>query len=789
MRPVHRLVRSLKTLVLSGLAIWAVAALVFLALDARHPLPDSDHPSLYTTVVVARDGSPLRAFADASGIWRYPITADEVSDNYLDALIHYEDRWFWRHPGINPLALGRATWQNLRHGRIISGGSTLTMQVARLIDPHSRTLRGKTWQMFRALQLEWRYDKTEILNLYLNHAPFGGPLEGIQAAAYAYLDKSAAQLSDAEAALLVVLPQAPSRNRPDRHPGRAEHARNKVLNRLARDGHWSRARTDDAMQEPVLAQFHSRPMIAPLASRRLIQNDRHTRLLRSTLDVQLQQNIAEYVKNRVATLPTGTSIAVLVMDNHTLGVRAYVGSADFSDAARFGHVDMITALRSPGSTLKPFVYGMALDAGLIHSQSLLTDAPSSFGDYRPENFNPGFSGPVSVTDALQRSLNVPAVQVLDQLGSHAFYAALRNAGVTLKLPADATANLALGLGGAGTTLEALVGAYSALANGGMAGQPRLRTDEPVHQRRLLSPGAAWIVRRILMDAHRPDQPAAHLMNYRGQTLAWKTGTSFGFRDSWTLGVTDDYTLGVWIGRPDGTPLPGHYGARSSAPMLFALVDALPPSPSTAARGSAPPPSVTEADVCWPLGQLADMTAENHCHRRITAYLLDGQAPPTLVADNDASGSDNPISLWINPATQQRVDIHCNVASRTKMDVALWPKTVEPWLPNEFKRSQLIPPYDPSCARPPTLATGSLQIVGLQDGSVIKPLHNSTQLPTVTLHALGGHGTHHWFIDGTLHYTVPGTAVQHHIIEKPGTLQITVVDEIGRSAQINLDVIP
>ena len=766
---------------LGGATTSVAAVLLFFVLDARYPLPNVDPSSLYAKVVVARDGSPLRAFADPSGIWRYPVAMDEVSDNYLDALIQYEDRWYWRHPGVNPLALGRAAWQNLRHHRVVSGGSTLTMQVARLIDPHSRTLGGKAWQIFRALQLEWHYDKAAILTMYLNRAPFGGPLEGVQAAAFAYLGKSAAQLSDAEAALLVVLPQAPSRNRPDRFPLRAEQARNKVLGRLARRGHWSPQRVEDAKRETVWAQFQSQPMTAPLASRRLIGTAGQTRVLRTTIDIELQQGIAEHIRNRAASLPASTSIAVLVMENRTLAIRAYLGSADFADDTRFGHVDMVDAVRSPGSTLKPFLYGMALDAGLIHSQSLLSDAPSGFGDYRPENFSEGYGGPVSVTDALQRSLNVPAIQVLDRLGTHAFLARLRHAGIHIKLPAGATSNLALGLGGAGTTLEALVGAYSALANGGLAGRPRLLADEPVRQRRLLSAGAAWIVRQMLMDNHRPDQPAAHLMQYHDRPLAWKTGTSFGFRDSWTLGVTGDYTLGVWLGRPDGTPLPGFYGGRSAAPILFTLVDALARSPYTAAPDG-PPPSVTQATVCWPLGGLADLTPEAHCHQRKTAYLLDGQVPPTLAETGDA----NPVSLWINPATGHRVDARCGVASQEKRDVALWPKTVDPWLPGNYKRSRLIPPYDTACSQPPALATGALAIVGLQDGSIIKALDTP---PTLALHALGGQGMHHWFINGELRYTLPGTAVQPHEIRQQGPLRVTVVDEVGRSAEVNLKVVP
>ncbi|MFC1749829.1 transglycosylase domain-containing protein, partial [Pseudomonadota bacterium] len=342
----------------------------FFLLNAVFPLPPTD--AQFARVVVAKDGTPLRAFADERGIWRYPITLEQVSPNYVEALINYEDRWFYHHPGVNPLALMRAAWQNITSDHLVSGASTLTMQVARLIDDSlmasgSRNLHGKFKQMFRALQLEWYYGKDEILTLYLNHAPFGGPVEGVQAASFTYFGKSATYMSDAEAALMAVLPQAPSRNRPDRYPNRAQAMRDKVLTRLATQQVWDEKRVEDAVKEPVWAQFYKQPMRAPLLSRRLVSEFPDKRVHHTTLDSNLQMGIADLIKNRIQGMPEGTSAAILVMENHSMAVRAYVGSGDFGDKTRFGHVDMIQAMRSPGSTLKPFVYGMALDAGLIHS--------------------------------------------------------------------------------------------------------------------------------------------------------------------------------------------------------------------------------------------------------------------------------------------------------------------------------------------------------------------------------------------------------------------------------------
>ncbi|KOP51234.1 penicillin-binding protein 1C, partial [Pseudomonas coronafaciens pv. porri] len=388
------------------------------------PLPKDD----LARVVLAEDGTPLWRFADASGVWRYPVTHEQVSPYYLEALLTYEDRWFYRHPGVNPLALGRASWQNLSGARVVSGGSTLSMQVARLLDPHSRTLPGKLRQLWRTVQLEWHLSKDQILDLYLNRAPFGGTLQGVAAASWAYLGKSPQNLTRAEAALLAVLPQAPSRLRPDRHPQRAQLARDKVLRRLAEFKVWPQGSVAEALEEPLWLAPRQEPSLAPLLARRL-NRPASPPLIRTTLDATLQRRMEDLLMGWRARLPERTSAAILVVEAENMAVRAYVGSVDINDARRFGHVDMVTALRSPGSTLKPFLYGMAMDAGLIHSESLMQDVPRRYGDYRPGNFSTGFGGPVAASSALSMSLNLPAVQLLEVYGPKRFAAELRNGGV------------------------------------------------------------------------------------------------------------------------------------------------------------------------------------------------------------------------------------------------------------------------------------------------------------------------------------------------------------------------
>ncbi|MBY8948571.1 peptidoglycan glycosyltransferase PbpC [Pseudomonas sp. SH10-3B] len=745
------------------------------------PLPKDD----LARVVLAEDGTPLWRFADANGVWRYPVQTREVSPYYLDALLTYEDRWFYQHPGVNPLALARATWQNLTGARVVSGGSTLSMQVARLLDPHSRTFHGKLRQLWRTAQLEWHLSKEQILNLYLNRAPFGGTLQGVAAASWAYLGKSPAQLTHAEAALLAVLPQAPSRLRPDRHPQRAQQARDKVLRRLAEFQVWPQSAVDEALEEPLLLAPRLEPSLAPLLARRLNRPDSPP-LIRTTVDATLQRRLEDLLLGWRARLPEHTSAAILVVEEESMAVRAYLGSVDINDAKRFGHVDMISALRSPGSTLKPFLYGMALDEGLIHSESLLQDVPRRYGDYRPGNFSMGFTGAVPASTALSSSLNLPAVQLLEAYGPKRFAAQMRIGGVPLALPALAEPNLALILGGAGSRLEDLVSGYSAFARDGRSATIRLQPDDTLRERPLLSPGAAWIVRRILSGQARPDRdPRAELV--QRPVLAWKTGTSYGFRDAWAIGVGPRYLIGVWIGRPDGTPVPGQFGLASAAPLMLQVHDVLANRDSQ--RGiSAPvkpvPANVGVAAICWPLGQPMNRSDPN-CRRQRFAWTLDNTTPPTLQALDQPLSVGLIESVWVN-AKGLRVDAHCPGA--VPRNIALWPAPLEPWLPRVERREARIPVADLDCPPPALAASSPLSIVGVREGDQLRLPAASQQTLRLKLSALGGSGRRWWFLNGA---PLGDSANQDFInasFERLGRYQLSVLDEAGQTARLEFSVV-
>ncbi|GAB2891067.1 penicillin-binding protein 1C [Uliginosibacterium flavum] len=753
----------------------ALAALLTLALllDQCFPPPiPRDEPGL---VVVAEDGSPLRSWPSADGVWRYPVTPEQVSPLYLQALLNYEDRWFYRHPGVNPVALLRAAVQWVRHGHIVSGGSTLTMQVARLIDPPGRSIPGKLRQILRALQLEARLSKQEILTLYLNHAPMGGIVEGVEMASRMYLGKPSAHLTHAEAALLVVLPQAPSRLRPDRAASRAQLARDKVLLRMAELEIWDPVTVTDARLERVGANPLRPQWLAPLAAERLRQQGRKQRntgklaVLRSTLNPEMQSTLERMLLDRIEQLPPKVSMAAIVMESDSLAIRAYAGSADFSDGKRFNHVDMVRGVRSPGSTLKPFLYALALDEGLIHSESLLADAPQSFAGYEPGNFQANFSGPVSVSEALQRSLNVPAVDLLDRLGPQRFASQLRSGGLRLRLPAGGDPNLSIILGGAGSTLEDLVGAYRALATKGLAGVPRLSPEAPRSENRIMSEGAAFIVRDILESGGHPDRP---FVEDGGRRIAWKTGTSFGFRDAWALGVSGHYTIGVWIGRPDGTPNPGFFGANVAAPLLHDIVSALPAgTPPPRAK----PANVGTAQICWPLGTAVDATPAELCPHKRTAWTLNGAIPPTL--PDRASERSLRETIWLDPASGLRSTPFCTRAA-IQREIAHWPTYLEPWISAD-ELARLNPAWLPDCPHNEA-NTGSLKLQGIARDAQIRPSPGKN-VAQIDLRAAGGTGTLYWLLDGKLLRAAAADQGQRIELRENGEHNVTVMDAQGHYA--------
>ncbi len=545
-------------------------------LDRSYPL-DLSKLEQNSFVVEDRNGKLLRGFAAKDGRWRLPVEVGQVDPRYVKMLLAYEDKRFYRHGGVDVLALLRAAGQMVRHGKIVSGGSTLTMQVARLLaGPTKRSLWVKLVQIGRALQLERALSKQEILAAYLHLAPYGGNLEGVRAASLAYFGKEPKVLNTAQAAMLVALPQSPESRRPDRQYRRALAARQRVLTRMVSDGVVS---AGDGQRAANSALHSGRRALPGLAAHLSDQARRRfkTGQVRTTLERNMQRSLEALVKEKIARMSKGVgkkqSIALLVADYRSGEILAQIASPDFFDLARKGEVDMINARRSPGSTLKPFIYGLAFEAGIVHPASLIEDTPQSFSGYRPRNFDLSYQGTVSVAQALQLSLNIPAIKLLQSVGPDKLLARFRRAGVKVKLPDNQSVGLAIGLGGLGISLRDLVQLYTALPNQGKAvklvdgvtlvGEEGVAEDENrVPLQRSLAKVASWYVQNTL-SAVSPPQGAPDNIN-----IAYKTGTSYGYRDAWSVGFDGRYVIGVWVGRPDGAPVPGITGASTAAPILF-----------------------------------------------------------------------------------------------------------------------------------------------------------------------------------------------------------------------------
>ncbi|WP_026317653.1 penicillin-binding protein 1C [Algicola sagamiensis] len=735
----------------------------------------------FAQVVTDQHQRPMRAFADTQGVWRYQVSIQDVSPLYIQALLTYEDRWFWYHPGVNPLSLARATWQNIRNQTVISGGSTITMQVARMLYPYPRSYGGKFKQILRALQLEWHLSKTEILELYLNHAPFGGTREGVQAASYHYFGKSAKQLTHAEAALLAVLPQAPSRLRPDRYPDRAEKARNKVLARLQRFQVWSQDEVTPAKQEPIFVFTGMFSQTANLLSERLKRQYPNQPVIQTTIDGDLQRQIASYSKGYVQKLPKYSSAAVLVVENQTGAVRAYLGSADYGNITRFGHIDMVQASRSPGSTLKPFLYGLALEEGLLHSHSLLADVPRVGQAYQPDNFEGKFQGPVTMAAALQRSLNVPAVDALERLGPKFFAARLQQAGMQLHFPPFAKPSLAMILGGVGTSLEDLVQTYTAFTHDGKALALRFTPEEPMVERPFMSAGSAWIIRKILTGASQSASLLSGRLSAHRRSFGWKTGTSYGFRDAWAVGVGPEYTIGVWVGRPDGSPMPGYYGRNTATPLLRSIAEFL-----DQFDGALPeaPKSVKRQSICWPLGTLASMNKPQWCQQSHDAWIFDGNVPPTyhrFEAEHDAAL----LTAFIqDKQTKRRVNLSCTHGDVESHTAALWPQRLEPWLPSRFRRAQLLPEWSLKCQNKSGAIRG-IKIFGIEEGERYRRPPGQDDFPKIAMHGFGGSGDFHWYVNGKYRSTTQGEQPFYLQPGHTGVQQIVLSDDSGHIEKVTV----
>ncbi len=632
--------------VLLALALVAAA----LAAVRLWPRPGLDEAVPLSTVVRDRDGRLLRLALASDQRYRLWVPLREMPPQLVEAVMLHEDAWFRWHPGFNPLSLLRGAWSTYGSGQARVGGSTLTMQLARLRwRLQTRDVRGKLVQIARAVQLELCYSKDEILEAYLNLAPYGGNIEGVGAASLVYFRKPPQQLTLPEALALAVLPQAPSRR--GRLAAREDDAfyigRGLEAARARLYARWRERRPPDPAADALLRlplRLHSArelPFRAPhLVDRVLAERIWHPPAgpeLRTTLDLRLQRLLEERVRNHLQRERSRglRNAAALLVDTRDMGVRALVGSADYFDASLHGQVDGTGGKRSPGSTLKPFIYALALDQGVLQPATVLRDVPSAFGPYTPENFDGRFMGPVTATEALVRSRNIPAVQVAAQLREPGFYEFLRSAGVA-GLASREHYGLALVLGGGEVTMQELARMYAMLGNDGRLRPLRWRQDDPLGEgARLLSAEAAFITRDMLRQNPRPDAGAQSAS--RPLPVAWKTGTSWAFRDAWSAGLVGPYVLVVWLGNFDGSSNPALVGVEAAAPLFFDIVDGL-----RAARVDLAEPvrqwplNLKRVEICRASGDLPNAW----CPQRGTTWFIPGKSPIKISTVHRAIAIDN-----------------------------------------------------------------------------------------------------------------------------------------------------
>lgn len=677
-----------------ALGLLLLPLLLFFIINLLFPLPIEKLNRPGSTLVVDRNGKWLRAFTAPDDSWRiYESSLEEISPKLKTAVLTYEDRWFYHHLGVNPVSIVQAAVDNIKAGRVVRGGSTITMQIARMMEPKERTVRNKLIEMFRAIQLELKYSKSELLTMYFNMAPYGGNIVGSSAAAQIYFNKPQGRLSLGEAALLAAIPNSPELLRPDQHPENARKAREKVLQRLLTFKQIDEKAFREAVNEPIPTKRHPMPFKAPHLARLLkSKHTQQSKRIHSTVDLKIQGLTERILQTALAPFRSqGISTgAVIVMDTESREVLAMVGSYDFFDKTSEGQVNGTTAPRSPGSALKPFVYALALDQGLITPERLLYDVPVDYSGYHPSNYDGGYRGYVTARDALANSLNVPAVNLQDQLrnstSKSSVYSFLKQAGISTLSKPEEHYGLSLILGGCEVTLLELTTLYAGIANyGDFAPYQLVKMKDNAqqiggHPQQLLSKGACFILTEMLTEVRRPDLPACFESAVNLPKVAWKTGTSYGHRDAWSIGYTPKYTIGVWVGNFNGRGVASLVGSEVAAPILFALFNALGSN-----RWFIPSHDVDTRKVC----ALSGMPLSPHCpSSKLDLYIRN-------ISSNEPCSIHKLIR--VDNKTETTLCSHCRIGRDHHEAVfAEWPAEISTWMNRNGFALPAIPPHNPDC---------------------------------------------------------------------------------------------
>ena len=756
---------------LVALQMGATAFFLLSILQLVHPITLN-----YSTskLIFDTNGRLISATLNQDDKWRFPIEEDTLPLDIVKAISLKEDRWFWHHPGVSPAAIVRAFFQNMAQGKRVSGASTITMQVVRLLHPAARTWPNKVREMGEAVLLEGRYSKLEILRTYLNLLPYGGNIEGINSAARLYYGTSASRLTLAQIATLITIPNRPTTLCISK-PGEVLLAsRNRWIVRLGNALNVPENAIAFALHEPLVLQRQPLPHLAMQACQR-VQHLATGALVATTLEASLQQKAEDAVANtvnRLKLMGVGNA-AALIVDNHTRAIIAYVGSADAEDEEHDGQVDGVIANRSPGSTLKPLVYAMAMDQGSYTPKTVLYDVPQDFDGYRPENFDKKYNGAITVSTALENSLNLPAVKTLGMVGPRVFAQRLGQAGFAWVGSHQNTVGLSMVLGGCVASLRELAGLYVSFANGGQYRPLRLLKSDTVlpPTKQIISRGAAYLVTEMLAKLNRPDLPNNFENSISAPRIAWKTGTSYGRKDAWAIGYDPDYTVAVWCGNFDGQGVPDLSGADVATPLLFKLFSLLPPRK---AAWFLPPPEVEERLVCTQSGRVpspdCQQTAIDQCLRLISASILCAHNKAVPVA---ADGQMSYCNACVPPA---------GVMTRYYPNL---PSEYTTWLARERLPVEQPPPHNPACNR---MFSGQAPLIVSLANEREYLFERNGRPPQLQLVAQANADVRevYWFLDNKF---LGGQAPSTHPLcpVSEGEHTVTLTDDKGRSSSCHFTV--
>jgi penicillin-binding protein 1C len=740
------------------------------------PLPKDKLQRPSSTFVYSRDGHLLNCFTSSDRFWRKPVALERISPNLVRSVIACEDRWFYYHPGFNPVSLISAAVENLRAGQFVRGGSTITMQIARMMEPKSRTIPNKIIEILRAMQLELAFSKKKLLEIYFNLAPYGGNIEGVGTAAYMYFDKSPDSLSPAEAAFLTAVPSSPSQFRPDRDPKKCLDRRNLILRYLRDDGVISPGDYDQALKEELPRQRVAASVTAPHFCQSMASVRAGASEIFSTVDFKIQATCEQLVRGYHGELVQKGiyNLSVVVQDNRTGDLLAMVGSPDFSDVANHGQINGALAPRSPGSALKPFAYALGFEKGIISPALRVEDLPANYAGYIPVNYDNEYHGVVSVSEALIQSLNVPAVNLTSRVGLKELYDLLRRGGITTLNRKYFEYGLPLVLGSGEVTLLELTNLYATLARGGDYLPVRLtKGDARPQPTRLLTPEACYLVTELLAELKRPDLPASWEFTPDMPKVAWKTGTSYGRKDAWAVGYNPQYTVGVWAGNFSAEGSIAIVGAEIAAPLMLDIFSQL--CLDGDKEWFRPPKGIAQREVCAVSGRVAG----DDCPERILEHYIPGVSPTEpcsvhkkLLVDNRTGYQ---VCRWCAPGKHTTEKIYED-----------WPPRLAAWLAVKGIIS-LIPAHNPQCKG---MLAGEAPVITSPESDAVYILRPSVPLDFQKIlfeaSAAADNRRLFWFLDGQLLST---TLRESRLFYEPhqGKHKLMCVDDYGRSNSIMFQV--